>query len=330
MTTSLTLTHLRFEATATTPLNLDHHLAGNNLRNGLASIMLYATCPETHRRSKPTPEHAATCPACWLLAAELDPGTVVREYALVPPQPPRTWLEAGNTFSFGITLFGENSQFLPYVVLSVSELGRRGVGPGRGKFELQAISAVQPFLNQQETIWQAGESLVRMPQLQVDWTAVSPLAQHFLSHLPPTGELTLRFLSPLRLEERGQPFKNPDFSVFFRRLLYRIDELSRQFANQPRREREEIERLNQLADQVRLVECHTRWHELWSRSSRKQDSTPLSGLTGTAVYTSLNWSPLLPWLIFGQAVQAGKSVTKGNGVYQIAIPNHLDYWHWLL
>ena len=323
----LSLVHLRFDVITTTPLNLAGHLAGNNLRNGLASIMLYATCPETQRRSKPTPEHAASCPACWLLAAELDPGTVARGYALVPPQPPRYRLEAGESFSFVVTLFGNELAFLPYIVLAVSELGERGVGPGRGRFAIERIFAVQPVAGMQQLLWQRGESVVATPDLLIGADEVAGQTALLTDRVG--AELTLEFLSPLRLEEDGRQLKTPDFSVLFRRLLYRIDELNRQFADQTRRDPQEVAYLYQLADQVRLVEAETRWHELWSNSSRKHDKTPLSGLTGRAVYRSRDWRPLLPWLVWGQAVQVGKSVTKGNGTYQIVAPAGAAYWSWL-
>lgn len=325
----LSLVHLRFDVTTTSPLNLAGHLAGNNLRNGLASIMLYATCPETDRRSKPTAEHAATCPACWLLAAELDPGTVARGYALVPPHPPRHQLGVGDCFSFVVTLFGREVDFLPYIVLAVSELGERGVGPGRGCFAIDRIFAVQPWAGLQQLLWQRGESVVATPELLVSGGDLGPQTALLEAALEPGGELTLEFLSPLRLEEDGRQLKTPDFSVLFRRLLYRIDELNRQFADQTRRDPQEVAYLHQLADQVRLMEAETRWHELWSNSSRKHDKTPLSGLTGRAVYRSRDWRPLLPWLVWGQAVQVGKSVTKGNGTYQIVTPAGTPYWSWL-
>ena len=38
----------------------------------------------------------------------------------------------GERFEFGLTLFGRALQFLPYFVLAVPEMGRLGVGPGRG------------------------------------------------------------------------------------------------------------------------------------------------------------------------------------------------------
>ena len=331
--TLLSFTHLHLAARATTDVILDGHHAGNNLRNALANVMLHDTCPETHRRAKPTPEHAAVCPACWLLASETDPGSVVRAYSVIPPRPPRERVFAGQPFSFGLTLFGDGFQFLPYIVLAAAEIGRVGVGPGRrdgqGRFELVAIDSFNPPAGAQERLLTSGDPLVRQPTLRVDLTSVLPVVDQLSEQLEYNGgNLTLRFLTPLRLEEGDRLFKSPDFGVFFRRLLYRVDDLSRQFAGTERRDRDEVEALNSAADRVRLVESRTRWHELWSYSGRKGRDTPLSGLVGSATYYAADWEPLLPWLLLGQGTQVGKSAVKGNGVYEVSGIT-TGYWEWL-
>jgi len=333
--TTLSFTHLHLSCQATTDVALQGHLAGNNLRNALANVMLHATCPETHRRERPTPAHAAACPACWLLAAEMDPGSVVRAYTIVPPRPPRAVVPAGQPFAFGLTLFGDGWQLLPYVVLAAAEMGRIGVGSGRregrGRFALEAIDAVNPLTGATAALLRPGESLVRVVPLPVcadDAAAPAALLAEQLRR--DGGALTLRFHSPLRLEEGGRLFKTPDFGVFFRRLLYRLDDLARQFGGAPRRDREEVAALHRLADAVRLVECDTHWHELWSYSGRKGADTPLSGLVGRATYVARDWTPLLPWLILGQGAQVGKSAAKGNGVYSVEpSSNGSSYWSWL-
>lgn len=333
----ISFTHLHLSAHATTDLLLDHELAGNNLRNALANVMLHATCPETHRREKPTPEHAAVCPACWLLAAETDPGSVVRAYTLTPPLPAREGVRAGESFSFGLTLFGDGFQFLPYIILAAAEMGRVGVGRGRrdglGRFELAAIDAVNPLTGEQARLLAPGDSLVRLPpaSVAVSLADAAPAAARLAEQLRrDNGVLALRFLTPLRLEEGDQLIKSPDFGVFFQRLLLRYDDLSRQFGGAERRDRAEVAALHRAADRVRLVESRVRWRELWSYSGRKGRDTPLSGLVGWAVYRADPdvWTPLLPWLILGQGTQAGKSAVKGNGVYEIA-GAAAGYWSWL-
>ena len=330
---NLQLTHLRFDCIALTPIKLAGHYAGNNLRNALASVMLRATCPETHRRTKPTPAHTAVCPACWLLAAEVDPGSVVRAYAVIPPLPPREVVEPGEPFSFALTLFGDGFQFLPYIVLAANEVGRIGFGPGRGTFSLEEIYAFDPVGGWQEQVLASGDSLVRAPELHVAAAAALSQADEWLSFLPPANELTIRFHTPLRLVEKHggkeRPYRIPDFSVFFRRLLYRIDDLGRQFAGQTRRDPADRERLYHQADQVRLVDSRVQWHELWSHSGRTGRKTPLGGLTGQAAYWAKDWAPILPWLLLGQATQVGKSVVKGNGVYELLANGRPGYWDWL-
>ena len=143
-------THLRLSARATTDVVLDGHHAGNNLRNAPCQRHSHDTLPRDPPPRLPTPEHAAVCPACWLLASETDPGSVVRAYSVIPPRHPRERRVSspGSPFSFGLTLFGNGFQFLPYIVLAAAEIGRVGVGPGRrdgqGRFELVAIDSLQP------------------------------------------------------------------------------------------------------------------------------------------------------------------------------------------
>lgn len=331
--TNLKLTHLRINCTAVSPIKLGSHYAGNNLRNALANVMRRATCPQNYQKGQPPPEHVATCPACWLLAANSDPGSIVRAYAVLPPLPPRHMVQPGETFAFGLTLFGDGFQFLPYFVLSLNEVGQRdGLGPGRregeGRFRVTGITAIDPLRGDTEAILDAGSNLVQVPTCHIDWAAVQGSIRYHQSELPPHQPLRLRFLTPLRLEEKQQVYKTPDFGVFFRRLLYRIDDLGRHFAGQERRDRDEVAALYALADSVRLIEADTVWHELWVRSGRTGRKVPVAGLTGTAVYTAADWSPLLPWLILGQATQVGKSAVKGNGLYELA-GSWPAYWRWL-
>lgn len=329
MTTNLTITHLRFDCVAGTPIRLGPHNAGQRLRDALASVMRRAVCPETGRRERPTPEHAAVCPVCWLLAAETEPGEVRRAYAVVPPREPVDVVEAGRRFAFGLTLFGDGFRFLPYFVLAVGEMGRVGVGPGRGNFELEAIWAGNPLAGRVEPMLRPGDTMVHVPDAPITWEQVQAAADQLRSALGNGAPLRLRFLSPTRLVFDEVLVKTADFGVFFRRLLERIDHLREQFADGAGRPGEEIDRLYALADQVRVVEDNTRWVEVSSWSGRQRRKQYLSGIVGTATYRARDWGELLPWLVLGQATQVGKLAVKGNGVFEIEVPGQEPYWEWL-
>ena len=332
MTSPLTLTHLRFDAVAETPIRLGGLQSGERLRDALAKVMLRAVCPERQRGRTPTPEHAAVCPVCWLLAAqgslpgdERDlNGEVRRAYALAAPPNLPDSIESGQTFSFVLTLFGEGLHFMPYFILAVPEVGRSGIGPGGGRFSLQSILAINPLAVEGciETILATGDNIVRLPKTPINAQHVEQAA----ARLKPTGDLHLRFLTPTRLVDGDLLVKSPDFGVFFRRLLQRIDQVSQQYAGEARRPAQEVEHLHALADQVRLVEAQTTWVDLWGPSGRTGNRTPMGGFTGWAAYRAKDWQPLLPWLILGQGVQAGKLAAKGNGVFQLEIPGQPSYW----
>ena len=322
MTTALTFTHLRFHARATQPIRLGQYQGAERLRDALAQVMLRAICPETQRTKKPAPEHAAVCPACWLLAADTDPGLVRRVYSLAGPQPPMDTLSPHQDFHFTITLFGNGFNFLPYFVLAASAMGDTGVGPGRGKFEIASIQAVNPLAGERLTILAEGEKIVRPQSLPIGWDEASALAWGF----PNDEDVRIRFLSPTRLIESDSLVKAPDFGIFFRRLLERIDELAKQHNGGERRPPEDVRRLYQLADEVRLIDQSTQWIELWGPSSRRGQRTPMGGFVGYAAYRSKNWGELLPFLLLGQGVQVGKLTAKGNGVFQVELNGRNGYW----
>lgn len=321
---NLTLTHLTFDCIAETPIHLDHHWAGNRLRGALGYILLNTTCTQPYRQTIPTPEHAATCPACWLLSHKLDPAHARRAYSIVPPIPSQQIVHPGRRFSFTITLYGDGWQFLPYFVLAVSEMGRTGVGGRphgqRGTFQVASITARNPLTQQEEVLLAPGADYVQVPTLNITWqdTLNTPYTIH-------NSQLTINFLTPTRLIHHKRLMKQPNFAVFFRRLLHRIDTLGTQFAAIPRRPVAECTALDQIAQQVQTIHSAVEWIELRPRSGRDRQHKPISGFVGQATYRAVDWQPLLPLLLLGQGVQVGKSTTKGNGVYQLGQPTQ-PYW----
>lgn len=201
-------------------------------------------------------------------------------------------------------------------------MGDTGVGPGRGKFEIVTLHAVNPLTGTAHAILSEGEKIVRPQSLPIGWNEAYIIARKF----PSEADIRIRFLSPTRLIDSDSLVKAPDFGVFFRRLLERTDELSKQHNGGERRASEEVGELNQLADQVRLIEQSTKWIDLWGSSGRTGGSTPMGGFVGFAVYRSKHWDKLLPWLMLGQGVQVGKLTAKGNGVFQVDLSGRPDYW----
>lgn len=327
---NLTALQLRFTCEAITPLRLNGYSAGSNLRGALGNVMRRAYCG--HLPSPASGEgQGVRCPICWLLAANEHPGEERRGYALVPPRETcqvfsyssRELLNpqnltglyaAGQRFDFGLTLFGDALRFLPYFILAVPEMGRSGVGAGRGQFALRSVTAIDPLDGHDQIVLAEGESIVRVPDRLITPERVQQAADRIV----PNDRVRIDFITPMRLIDDERLVKMPDFGVLFKRLLERLDELNQQFGGGERRAALEIQNLQTLANQVRLIEAQTRWIELTSGSSRSGKSTWLSGFVGPAVYAAPfgAWRALLPWLVWGSITQVGKDAVKGNGVFE--------------
>jgi hypothetical protein len=261
-----------------------------------------------------------------LLAANEKPGQERRGYALVPPLvEPATGFKIQERFEFGLTLFGNTLQFLPYFVLAVLEMGQLGVGVGRGRFVLKSIHAEHPLTGDWEVL-KEGENLVRPPADMVTHAVIMQAAEAFAARLgAEQSRIRMDYLTPLRLILGEQLFKSPDFSVIFAHILKRLDDLAIQHAGGSPRPTEDCQRLWDLADRVRLVESQTQWVEVSSGSSRSGKPTWISGLVGSAWYIAPTevWRELLPWLLWGEIAQVGKDTAKGNGVFRTYLPDPL-------
>jgi hypothetical protein len=82
--------------------------------------------------------------------------------------------EEGETFSFGMTLFGQALSLFPYTILAVQRmgelgLGKRAVAPGR--FQLMEVWASNPLTEAKKRLYEHTNRLVNMPDVPKisDW-----------------------------------------------------------------------------------------------------------------------------------------------------------------
>jgi hypothetical protein len=317
--------HLQIEGRAQTALAFNRQ-PGQQLRGALFNVLRRHYCPSP---TDPDPGHSAICPVCWLLAREdetwwrgRDP---VRAYTIVPPldpgpkgRPPYHYC-LGETFSFGLRLFGQAIQLMPYLVLALPEMGRVGIGRPldenqgrRGRFALVRLSCVHPLTGQEQVLLSEGETMIQMPALAVTTADVVQAAERLAASC--NNRVRIRFLTPTRIVRQGQLTHRPLFRPFFGRLVDRIEGLAREYG---RAEGIDPKPALAAADHVELVSEETTWVDLSSHSTRTGRLTPTGGFVGTATYASSDWSLLLPWLVWGTLTHVGKNAVKGEGIYQI-------------
>jgi hypothetical protein len=264
----------------------------------------------------------AVCPVMRLVSTLDETGAhghqAPRPYIINPPlDDGRTVYAAGELFIFDLLLVGDAADLFPYVVLALDRLAYEGIGgrvegasgrpPRRGTARVARIDAVHPLTGESSPVLRPNSRTVNVPSLPVTHADVLAVAEC----LPEAGDLTIHFITPMRLVDQEQLGKVPYFRPFFHRLIERIKSLADNFGGGP--VPYEIRELRDLAEGVALVENHTRWLDLKGYSTRLGREQVIGGLVGRATYRAADWTLFRPWLVWGTILHAGKNAVKGDG-----------------
>jgi len=323
---NFTAHQLHFTCQVQTPILLNEH-QGSAIRGALFHALRWQFCFNKEVKSCGDCPLSATCPICFLVATR-DPQSergveVPRPYTVKPPLDGKIRYEPGESFEFGLTMFAQALNLFPYVVLGGQALERGGLGKRlqrgdghwrRGTFAIREVAAVNSLTGERQPVLRQGDTMVQVPDVPVTHQQVLQRADELASQ--GTDGVTIEFLAPTRLIQRGHLVREEIvFSTLFHRLMERLSSLAGHYSDTPLEF--DWRALLPLADQVQAVEDHTRWVELESYSTRKRGQTPIGGLVGRVTFRADDWSPFLPWLVWGEITHVGKDAVKGNGCYLI-------------
>ncbi|WP_376797685.1 CRISPR system precrRNA processing endoribonuclease RAMP protein Cas6 [Thermogemmatispora sp.] len=330
----LTSYHLLWTARVETPLELADY-PGPELRGALFDAIWRRSCVNKQAESCLVCPLVQLCPVSALLApvqprGEDGPGGVgeriswgrdlPRPYILLPPLGVRRRYEPGELLRFGLTLFGSIIELLPYIIVSIPEFERQGLGRRlsenggrRGTFHVERVEAYHPYNGERQLLYSREQVCAQMPSLSVEADDVRRRATSI-----PEDRLTLAFLTPLRLVENRSLKHQADFQVLVWRLLERLTRLALHYGERQEAERlwSEREHWLTLAQSIRCEEDATRWQDVASYSQRLKRATPIGGLLGHATFVG-NLAPFRELLLWGELVHVGKDTVKGNGWYRI-------------
>lgn len=306
--------HFVFVCEAVEPIALDAQ-PGTAIRGALYQAMIRMFSP-----NEPVPG-VPQDPVRALLAAEDEQNArgrdIPRAFAVVPPKP-HLRVDAGRRFQFGVSLFGSAEALMPYLFRALPQMGSQGIGRGRGKFRLIRIDEVLPLNDSRRVVMH--HRRVIDPRLMVTHKRVLEEAG-----MRRKDEVTLRFTTPMRLVENGELVHRPRLGALTRRLIERAQALVEQYplpdTPQPPREmwRAEWERMGSLGDTIDadgLLLDETYWVDIQSYSRARGRATPIGGIVGQARWR-IHSPELLTWLLWGQSLQVGKNVAKGDGCFRV-------------
>lgn len=308
----LTLKEYRFTLVAREPVALPEY-CGSTLRGAFGNAFRASACVFPGKACSACLLRE-TCAYSWVFETPMPAGVdlpgvggsnLPHPFILCPPWDGPAEIGPGKPFSFQVVLVGKGIGYLPYFILAVEKMGSRGLGVGRGRFQLRAVWDVLP--EGSRIVWRRGALARDATDAPLMWNPDEG------RHRAP-DELVAQFVTPVRLTAQGGLDTDLDFQAFLRSLLRRIKLLAAfHCANGARWDYRPV--LEEAAD-VRTVErdCRPRGWLRWSQ--RQGRKLLLDGVTG---YLRLSGVPdtLLPFLEIGQVIHVGKATAFGFGRYQL-------------
>ena len=227
-------------------------------------------------------------------------------FILEPPLTRRTTYTPGEVLSFGLTLIGRAIEYLPYFIYTFEEMGRVGIGKGRGKYRIDAVWGIEPEGGERVIYEGAKKTLVdEYARMRYEDLSDREVGQN---------ALTLSFLTPTRIKSGGRLTLGMDFRILVRSLLRRLSLVCYFHCDQALDldYRAWIER----AGKVETVRRDLRWYD-WTRYSGRQDTMMrMGGFVGEIAFGG-DWKPFLPFVLFGKTLHVGKGTSFGLGKYEI-------------
>ncbi len=224
-------------------------------------------------------------------------------YVLNPPVENREVFRPGDNLTFNMVLMGRAIEAIPYFIYSFIEMGEKGLGRERGKFELEKVEVFND-----EHYTQIYDSETGTLKDFNDSNHASPYTDY-----SNVRNLTLKFLTPLRLKEKNSLVTDLNFALLFERLMHRLELLSLFYGN------EQVKAAKDLPDKASGIEVRHKnlhWYEWGRYSSRQKDLMKLGGLKGEISFEG-NLTSFMPYLKLGEAVNIGQGTSFGLGRYEI-------------
>lgn len=226
-------------------------------------------------------------------------------FVIEPPEDPKRIYTAGESISFNLVLIGRAIEYLPYFIYTFEELGRRGIGKGRGKYTLKEVCTAHPA--ERASLYSIEDKTLRGSKNYI--VRGSDIA---LPQIKDT--LTLELVTPLRLVANGSIATDVDFHHIFRNLLRRISNLM--YFHCDKELCVDFKGLIEGAERVRTVRKKLSWYD-WERYSFRQSTRiNMGGLTGTLSFEG-NLEEFLPFIALGEYVHVGKGTSFGLGRIRI-------------
>jgi hypothetical protein len=210
--------------------------------------------------------------------------------------------------SIDVHVFDLREPTLAHFVSAFSRLVETGLGPGRGRVNLEAVVEMKGDRTPGRTLFDLAEfTLISQPEsVELDLT--------------PPGKAVDRvrvcFRTPTEVRSSGATISVEDFGALFARIRDRVSTLRGLYGEGPLDI--DFRGMAERARRVRAVKTAVRTECVERRSSRTGRVHSLSGFTGEVEYEG-DLTEFLPFLEAAYWTGVGKHTVWGNGMIECAV-----------
>lgn len=295
------------------------HLApfqGSTIRGGFGYVFKKTVCA---LRGKKCDDCILREKCIYLYVFETPPPSDTRKMRKYPHAPhpfiiePPFWgkriYEKGDELEIGLILIGNAADYLPYFIYTFEELGKVGIGTGRGRYILERAKSYDGQ-GKWESIYDGKEKILRSNFKKISINSLTEGKTGTSSN----SLLRLRFLTPTRIKFRESLTLDLEFHILIRNLLRRLSTLS--YFHCGNELDLDYGGIIEHAKAVEVVERRLSWSD-WERYSTRQNARmKLGGFIGDITFRG-DLGEFLPLLLLGEQVHVGKGTSFGLGQFEI-------------
>lgn len=222
-------------------------------------------------------------------------------FIIEPPPIGESSLSKGGKLQFHVVLIGQANQQLAFII----EAWKRAFQQGLGKQHAQVILC---------TVYHQAADSSQTLMYQTDQTQLQVIPANKEWDLMLTDSMTLSFVTPLRIQQKGRILSEhmsaKDFLMALVRRYYLLQEFYGIDYQAPQ--------FSELAIKAATIACDVQfqWYEWQRYSSRQKQAMKFGGVLGELQLQG-DLTDFLPILYWGQWLHAGNKTSFGMGQYKI-------------
>lgn len=214
---------------------------------------------------------------------------VPHPFVFEPPVTRKRIFSPDEEIQLKLILIGKATEYAPHFVFSISELGKAGIGKGRGNFRIKEVFSTN------------------LREISLNDKSIYETTEH----------ITIKAITPVRIKYNRDLVRKLEFHILIRSLLRRLS-LLYYFHVKRQLPILDIKALIEKAEKIKIIKDGTYWYD-WERYSSRQNSRmKLGGVVGEITYEG-NIAPFMPYLRAGEILHVGKGTSFGLGKYEIII-----------